>query len=147
MVLVHERTREVIATRVELAVTRRARRVGLLGRAGLDTDAGLLLAPCFAIHTAFMRFPIDVLFVDRTGRALRVVYGLAPWRVAVSTRAHAVIELAAGVLRRHPVEVGDQLTLLPRRPGPSGPGSEAGPKGPALRAWDVGVDEAKRISC
>ena len=112
MMLVDERTHEVVASRVELAVTRRARRVGLLGRDRFDADAALVLAPCLAIHTAFMRFPIDVIFVDRRGRAVRVVQDLRPWRVAVAPRAHAAIELAAGTLRRHEVRVGDRLEVV-----------------------------------
>lgn len=112
VMLVHERTREVIATRVELAVTRRARRVGLLGRTRIDDTAALVLAPCLAVHTAFMRFPIDVLFVDRHGRALRVVHELRPWRAAVAPRSYAAIELAAGVLRQRGVTPGDRLELV-----------------------------------
>lgn len=112
MMLVDDRTHEVVATHVELATTRRARRVGLLGRDCFDTDAALVLAPCLAVHTAFMRFPIDVVFVDRQGRAMRLVHGLAPWRVAAAPRAYAAIELAAGALRRHEVDVGDRLELV-----------------------------------
>ena len=110
--LVHEPTGVVIASRVELAVSRRSRRAGLLGRAGINPATAMVLAPCVAIHTAFMQFPIDVLFVDRRGCALRVIHGLQPWRAAISTRAYAAIELAAGVLTRHCVDVGDRFHLL-----------------------------------
>jgi len=109
--LIHDRTRHVIAGSVELALNRRARRIGLLGRTGIEATEALVLAPCFAVHTAFMRFPIDVLFVDRYGRALRVVHTLKPWRAAVSTPAYAAVELAAGVLGHHGVMVGDHLHL------------------------------------
>lgn len=112
MMLVDERTHEVVAIHVELAMTRRTRRVGLLGRDHLDADAALVLAPCLAVHTAFMRFPIDVAFVDRCGRTVRLVHGLAPWRMAVAPRAYAAIELAAGALRRHEVDVGDRFELV-----------------------------------
>ena len=100
-----------VATAIDVAVTRGARRQGLLGRDRLDPDAGLLLAPCMAIHTAFMRFALDVAFVDRTGRVLKTAHALPPWRVAVSSRAHAVIELAAGTLKARDVRVGDRLYL------------------------------------
>jgi uncharacterized membrane protein (UPF0127 family) len=111
MRLVIDRTRKAVATAVEVATTRRERRRGLLGRDFLDPAEGLILAPCAAIHTAFMRFPIDVVFLDRDGCAVRVVHRLKPWRIAVSPRAHTVVELAAGALERQPVEVGDRLFL------------------------------------
>lgn len=111
MRLVNERTENVLATNVELATTRKARRVGLLGRTRLDPAAGLLLAPCCMVHTAFMRFPIDVLFVARDGRALRVLHAVKPWRAVASMRAHAAIELAAGVLAQHRVVAGDRIVL------------------------------------
>src|SRR5256885_8101099 len=89
---------------------------GLIGRRGLPAGEGLLLSPAPAIHTAFMRFPIDALFLDRDLRVLDVVEQLGPWRVASKRRAHAVLELAAGELARHSVEVGDVLELRERNP-------------------------------
>lgn len=109
----HERTGRVIASRIELAVTRHARRAGLLGRTSLEPAAALVLAPCCMIHTAFMRFPIDVLFVDRQGLVVRLVHTMTPWRAAGSLGAYAAIELAAGVLRRHTVNPGDPIHLQP----------------------------------
>lgn len=88
-----------MASVVELAVTRSARRRGLLGRHGLDLSAAMVLAPCAAIHTAFMRFPIDVAFVDAEGCVRKLVRNLAPWRIAVSPAAYAAIEFAGGVER------------------------------------------------
>ncbi len=82
--LVNERTNGTVASVVEFAVTRTERRRGLLGRNGLDLSAALMLAPCPAVHTAFMRFAIDVVFVDREGRVRKIVRGLAPWRISAS---------------------------------------------------------------
>jgi uncharacterized protein len=109
--LVHERTQRVIARQVHVALSRGARRQGLLGRSDIDAAAALVLAPCWTIHTAFMRFAIDVLFVDREGRALRVVHALKPWRAASSVRAYAAIELKAGIAKEYGVEIGDCLRL------------------------------------
>ena len=111
MKLIHDRTQAVIASSVELALSRKARRTGLLGRAAIDPGAALVLAPCCAVHTAFMRFPIDVLFMDRTGCVMRVIHGLQPWRAAASVQAYAVVELAAGVLARFDVGAGDRFRL------------------------------------
>jgi uncharacterized membrane protein (UPF0127 family) len=62
----------------------------------MPEGAALILAPCWSIHTWFMRFPIDVLFVSRTGTVLGARHALAPWRLALRPGAFAVIELAAG---------------------------------------------------
>jgi uncharacterized membrane protein (UPF0127 family) len=111
--LMNERTGVSVADAVELADTRASRRRGLLGRDCLEPSAALILTPCVAVHTAFMRFAIDVVFVDRDGHALKVVSELAPWRIAWSPSAHAVVELAGGRLRSCEVAVGDRLYLAP----------------------------------
>lgn len=109
--LVNQRTDEALAQHVEVAVTRHARRKGLLGRDGLGASCALILAPCAAIHTMFMRFDIDAVFVDDDGRAVKVVENLAPWRIAVQPFAHAVVELPGGSLSRR-VAIGDRLYLV-----------------------------------
>jgi hypothetical protein len=110
--LVNQRTGDVLAERVEVAVTRSDRRKGLLGRSGLDPASAIIIAPCFSIHTLFMRFDIDVIFVDEDGRVLKVVRDMTPWRIAGYPTAHAVVELAAGSLRDRQINVGDRLYLL-----------------------------------
>ena len=111
--LMNGRTGVAVADAVELADTRASRRRGLLGRDGLEPSAALILTPCAAVHTAFMRFVIDVVFIDRDGRALKIVSELAPWRIAWSPLAHSVVELAGGRLRSCDVAVGDRLYLAP----------------------------------
>ena len=111
--LMNERTRQPVATSVEIAATRKSRRRGLLGRDGLDEASAMLLAPCTAVHTVGMRFAIDVVFVDRQGYAVKVVRGLRPWRIALAAGGRAVIEMAAGSLRWGQVLPGDRLYLAP----------------------------------
>jgi uncharacterized protein len=111
--LVNERTRKPVATSVELADTRRTRRRGLLGRDSMCADEAMVITPCVAVHTAFMRFAIDVVFIDRDGRAVQVVHDMQPWRMAASMKGYAVIELAAGRVKVCGVEVGDRLSLVP----------------------------------
>src|SRR5262245_21587505 len=82
--LLNERTGRVVASAVELAESSQARRKGLLGRDSLDPSAALIIAPCSAVHTFFMRFVIDVIFVDRNGRVLKIASDLKPWRIAAS---------------------------------------------------------------
>jgi len=114
--LMNDRTRSAVALEVDVAATRATRRRGLLGRESLGATEGLLLTPCKAVHTVGMRFPIDVIFIDRDGRAVRIVPALAPWRIAMSARAKAVIELAAGTAAAADIRIGDMLYLAPAPP-------------------------------
>ena len=102
---------ETVCERCVVADTPWARLRGLLGRAGLRRDEGLLIRPANAIHTSFMRFPIDAVFLDRELVVVRVVPELRPWRVARRRGARAVLELAAGESRRRGIEPGDRLTV------------------------------------
>src|SRR6185436_20879192 len=79
----------VMASRLETAFDSKGRKQGLLQRDGLDADAALILAPCAAIHTLFMRFPIDVVFVERDGTVAKVCPGVKPWRAAIAFGAFA----------------------------------------------------------
>ena len=123
MRLLHDRTGADIATKVALADTRASRRRGLLGRDGMEEGEALMLSPCGAVHTFFMRFAIDVIFLDRDSRVVRTVSRMGPWRIAIAWRARSVIELPAGWLdtlaRRgaagHAVNVGDHVYLAPVR--------------------------------
>jgi uncharacterized protein len=90
-----------------------ARMKGLLGKKELGRGEGILLRPAASVHTWFMRFPIDVVFLDRELRVLRVVPALAPWKAAGSKGAAAVLELAAGECARRGLTTGDRL-LLPQ---------------------------------
>jgi uncharacterized membrane protein (UPF0127 family) len=82
---------------------------GLLGRSELLPGAGLLLAPAPMIHTAFMRFAIDAVFLDSDLRVIKLEPDLEPWRTAGASGARAVLELAAGEIARLGLEVGHQL--------------------------------------
>jgi uncharacterized membrane protein (UPF0127 family) len=84
---------------------------GLLGRPPLRGDEGLLLRPTGSIHTCFMGFPIDAVFLDRDWRVLHIARDVKPWRTAASRRARAVLELRAGEATRRGVVVGDVLEL------------------------------------
>lgn len=85
---------------------------GLLGRRELPAGDGILLQPAPSIHTAFMRFPIDVVFTDRNLHVLKVVADMPAWRTASARRARSALELAAGEAARREISVGDQLAVL-----------------------------------
>ena len=100
----------IIADNVRLADTSRARRVGLLGQAALKPGEGLWIYPSQAIHTFWMRFPIDVAFLDHHLRIRRVYHRLPPFRLTrLVWGARSVLELVSGVLARTGTEVGDEL--------------------------------------
>lgn len=115
MTLINDRTGRIVAHEVEVADTRASRRRGLLGRTHLDDGSALMLIPCFSVHTAFMRFAIDLIFLDANGCVVRTVSRLAPWRIAVAWGARSVVELPAGSLERSSVTPGDHLYLVPVR--------------------------------
>jgi uncharacterized membrane protein (UPF0127 family) len=96
---------------VVVADSYRTRLRGLLGRRELDPGEGLLLRPANSVHTAFMRFAIDVVFLDQDLMVLDVVEGVPPWRVKARRGARAVLELRAGEAGRQGIRVGDALRL------------------------------------
>jgi uncharacterized protein len=101
-----------LVTRGRRAGNLLTRGIGLLGCASLPEGDGLMIEPCNSIHMLFMRFPIDVLYVDRKHRVLRVCHGLRPWRMGpIVRRARYVLELPAGVAERTGTREGDMLEI------------------------------------
>lgn len=110
-VIRNQRNGRVLANCVRRAFDSKSRRTGLLRKASLDEGHALLIAPSNAIHTFFMRFPIDLAFVTRGGRVVKTRAWVRPWRVALALRAYAVIELPAGTLDRCDTVPGDTLVI------------------------------------
>jgi uncharacterized protein len=101
----------VVCERCAVASTPFARMRGLLGRRGLGADEGILLRPASSVHTFFMRFPIDVVFLAGDGEVLKVAPSLPPWRTAGARGAKAVVELSAGEAERRGLRTGDRLEV------------------------------------
>ena|SRR5438093_11432935 len=97
--------------RIEIADRPLPRMRGLLGRDGLAEGEGLLLRPAGTIHTFFMRFPIDAVFLDRDLVVIGTVEHIGPWGTASRPGARAVLEVAAGTCERLRVKKGDRLLL------------------------------------
>jgi uncharacterized membrane protein (UPF0127 family) len=114
MRLVNRTRGAILAERVERAERVLDRMRGLLGRAALGNGEALAIAPCGSIHTFFMRFEIDAVFLDRGGRVVRALAGLRPWRATrFHSRAEQVVELPAGTLARTGTREGDELAFEP----------------------------------
>ena len=106
----------IVASDVRVARSFLARGRGLMFVSELSSGSGLLIDPCGSIHMFFMRFALDVLYVDRDDRIVRVQREIKPWRAGpVHTRgAKYVIELPVGTIDRSGSDVGDQLQIVER---------------------------------
>jgi len=102
---------QVACERCSVADSPWPRMRGLLGRRGLESREGLLLRPTGSVHTFFMRFPIDAVFLDRELVVQKVVPNLKPWRIAGARGSKAVLEIAAGECERRGLKPGDRLSV------------------------------------
>jgi uncharacterized membrane protein (UPF0127 family) len=105
------RTGRILADVLEPAFDSERRRRGLLGRDGMPPGSAIVIAPSNAVHTFFMKFPIDVIFVRRDGRVLKVRRDMPARRVAAALTAFAVIETPAGGADRAGIQPGDVIAL------------------------------------
>lgn len=107
-----------VCERCVVADSAAARMRGLLGETRLALGHGLMLRPARAVHTWFMRFPIDIVFLDRRLTVLETAEDVPPWRAESCRRAGAVLELPAGTCAARGIAPGDQLGI--HEPRPSG---------------------------
>jgi hypothetical protein len=111
-ILVRNETRQtVLADAAEMADTSAKRRVGLLKHKSLSPGEGLWIAPCESVHTFFMKFPIDLVYLDRKLRVRKVRGAVPAWRLSICWSAHSVLELPAGVAAQTGTAVGDVLAI------------------------------------
>lgn len=101
----------VLAVAADVANTSATRRTGLLKHERLEPGEGLLISPCSAVHTFFMKFPIDLVYIDRKKQVRKVRQAVPAWRLSACFSAHSVIELPAGTVERTRTEPGDQLVI------------------------------------
>jgi uncharacterized membrane protein (UPF0127 family) len=104
----------VVCEAVEVRDTTFRRLRGLLGRRNLPPDQGVVLRPAWSIHTAFMRFPIDVVFLDHDQVVIRIDPELRPFKTASCRGAREIVELAAGECARRGLELGDRVAWAGR---------------------------------
>lgn len=95
--LKNKTTGKTISKNIKICNTFMTRLVGLMGRKSLDGDEGIYLDPCNQIHMFFMKFAIDVVFVDRDLRVVHITGAIKPWRISgYYSKARAAFELPAG---------------------------------------------------
>lgn len=103
----------VVATRLEVASSGKTRRKGLLGRDHLAPGEGLWIVPCESVHTFFMRFPIDLVYLDRRNCVRKVRSSVGAWRISACFSAHSVLELPAGTVWATATKRGDVIEMTP----------------------------------
>ena len=101
----------LLADRADIADTSAKRRKGLLKHTGLAPGEGLWIVPCEGVHSFFMKFAIDVVFINKKRVVTKLRPNMVKSRIALSFRAHSTIELPVGVIRKSQTVVGDQLEL------------------------------------
>ena len=110
--LLNQRSGVIVAPTVIAAFDSASRRRGLLGLAAMPAGQALIIAPSNAIHTWSMQFAIDVAFITKTGRIVKIRSNVPPRRIAASFSAFAVIELASGTLEASGTTTGDTVSLV-----------------------------------
>jgi len=111
LALTNRRNNRIVAATLITAFDSASRRKGLLDRASLADGSAMIIAPTSAIHTFAMRFTIDVIFVSKEGRVLKVRPHVKPRRIAAAWRAFAVVELPAGTIEHSDTRAGDRLQI------------------------------------
>lgn len=110
--VLHKASQKILSTQCRVADTSWSRMVGLLNRDSLNPEESLLIVPCFHVHTFFMRFPIDTVFLGSDDRIVGIE-SLTPWHISrLYRKAKKVLEMPAGSSSRHALKIGDQLEFI-----------------------------------
>ncbi len=111
--VIKRNTKECIVSHVEIADSFLTRMRGLLGRKGLLKDQGLLITHCNSIHMMFMRFPIDVIFLNKDNVVVGLCHNIKPYRLSsIYLKASKALEISAGVALEKKLIVGDRLDFV-----------------------------------
>ncbi len=111
VIIIINQTRDIVVTQAEeVADTFLKRLVGLLGRSSLPEQSGLIITPCNQIHSFFMKFPFDAVFLTRDNRVIYFIEDMKPFRASpLIKKAAAVLELPAGTIQLCGIEKHDQF--------------------------------------
>jgi uncharacterized membrane protein (UPF0127 family) len=101
----------ILGDAVEVADTSAKRRVGLLKHERLEPGTGLWIMPCESVHTFFMKFPIDLVYLDKKRKVRKVRHAVPAWRMSAGFIAPSIIELPAGTVEKTGTQPGDELSI------------------------------------
>jgi len=111
-IVVRNQTRNtVLADAADVADTSEKRRTGLLKHDRLEPGQGLWIVPCESVHSFFMKFAIDLVYLDRNQKVRKVRHRMVPWRLSACLTAHSILELPAGAVAASGTQAGDQLKI------------------------------------
>lgn len=103
----------VLGETIDIADTSAKRTTGLLKHTELRAGEGLWIVPCEGVHTFFMKFPLDLVYIDKKNVVRKVVRDVRPWRVSLCLMAHSVVELPVGAIGSSSTQKGDDLVFEP----------------------------------
>jgi hypothetical protein len=101
----------ILGEAVDVADTSEKRRTGLLKHTGLAPGEGLWIKPCESVHTFFMKFAIDLVYIDKKQKVRKARKAVPPWRLSACLSAHSILELPAGTIERTGTQAGDELKI------------------------------------
>ena len=104
----------VLGDAVDVADTSEKRRVGLLKHTRIEPGSGLWIVPCESVHTFFMKFPIDLVYLDKKRKVRKVRHAVPAWRLSACLAAHSILELPAGTAEKSGTLAGDDLLIEKR---------------------------------
>jgi len=108
----HNRTRGTeLGDAIDIADSSAKRRTGLLKHTGLGRGEGLWIVPCESVHTFFMKFAIDLVYLDKQLKVRKVRHAVKPWRLSACFSAHSIVELPAGSVLETRTVAGDELEI------------------------------------
>ncbi len=111
--VVNAESGKIIASKVRIAETFKSRSIGLLDRSSIAEEEGLLIKPCNSIHTFFMKFPIDAIFLNKDNIVVKVVHGIPAWRLSgAMLRGFMVLELKSGTATKYGIVAGNKLNFV-----------------------------------
>lgn len=112
MKLYNSTQNNLIAGDVQVAENYFSRNIGLLSRKSISSNEGLVIKPCFSVHTFFMKFPIDILFVNKKNEIIALYENVKPWKILpIHFSSRYVVELAVGQIAVNNICLGDIINL------------------------------------
>lgn len=113
MIVKNETKGTILAQNISVANNFIKRFSGLMFKENLPPGTGLLIDPCNSIHMFFMRFPLDVVFIDEDQNVVHLIENILPWKCSkIIWKSHSVLELPIGTIRNTFTKIGDKLKLI-----------------------------------